>query len=83
MEISFKSKNKLIIIIDANKKNLKSLFKDTFERELKERLVYNESKKSTDLLNKLNYDIQANPRELNLFYIEKQSREIFKKTRSI
>ena len=64
-----------LIIIDANNKNLKLLFKDTFERELKERLVYNESKKSINLLNKLNYSIQANPREVNLFYIEEQRRE--------
>ena len=28
-----------------------------------------------EILNELGYDIQANPREINLFYIEKQSRE--------
>ena len=64
-----------LIIIDANNKNIKTLFKDLIFKEVSEKLIHNESKQSIEILNELGYDIQANPREINLFYIEKQSRE--------
>ena len=37
--------------------------------------VINNSKKSIDKLKDLNYDIQASPRDINLFYIQKDIRE--------
>ena len=64
-----------LVIIDANNKNIKTLFKDLIFKEVSEKLIHNESKQSIEILNELGYDIQANPREINLFYIEKQSRE--------
>ena len=64
-----------LVIIDANNKNIKTLFKDLIFKEVSEKLIHNESKQSIEILNELGYDIQANPREINLFYIEKGSRE--------
>ena len=64
-----------LIIIDPNKKNLKSLFKDILKKELLEKTLYKESKKSTKRLNELNYNLQANPRKINLFYIDDCRRE--------
>ena len=64
-----------LVIIDANNRNLKALFKDIIKREVTEKLIFNESKKSLEILSELNYDIQAYPRELNLFYVEKEKRE--------
>ena len=68
------SKNGLIII-DANNKNLKSLFSDIIKKEINEKVIFNQSKKSMQRLNELNYNIQANPREINLFYIDDGKRE--------
>ena len=64
-----------LIIIDANNKNLKSLFCDIIKKEINEKVIFNQSKKSIQRLNELNYNIQANPREINLFYIEDGKRE--------
>ena len=64
-----------LIIVDANDKKLKSLFKKTLINEVKNGLVINNSKKSIDKLKDLNYEIQASPREINLFYIQKDIRE--------
>ena len=64
-----------LIIIDANNKNLKSLFCDIIKKEINEKVILNQSKKSIQRLNELNYDIQANPREINLFYIDIGKRE--------
>ena len=64
-----------LIIVDANDKKLKSLFKKTLINEVKNGLVINNSKKSIDKLKDLNYEIQASPRDINLFYIQKDIRE--------
>ena len=64
-----------LIIIDANNKNLKSLFRDLIKKELNEKFIFNESKKSIKRLNELKYNLQANPREINLFYIHDKKRE--------
>ena len=64
-----------LIIIDANNKNLKSLFRDLIKKELNEKFIFNKSKKSIKRLNELNYNVQANPREINLFYIHDKKRE--------
>ena len=64
-----------LIIIDANNKNLKSLFCDIIKKEINEKVIFNQSKKSIQRLNELNYNIQANPREINLFYVEDGKRE--------
>ena len=64
-----------LIIIDANNKNLKTLFCDIIKKEINEKVVFNQSKKSIQRLNELNYNIQANPREINLFYIDDGKRE--------
>jgi len=64
-----------LIIIDANNKNLKSLFRDIIKKEIAEKVIFNESKKSIKRLNELNYIVQANPREINLFYIDDKKRK--------
>lgn len=69
-----------LIIIDANNSKLKGLFKQSIIKELTEGLVKNCSEKSIKKLKTLNYKIQAPPRDINLFYVQKNKRERLIKT---
>jgi bacillithiol biosynthesis cysteine-adding enzyme BshC len=69
-----------LIIIDANNSKLKGLFKQSIINELTEGLVKNCSEKSIKKLKTLNYKIQAPPRDINLFYVQKNKRERLIKT---
>jgi bacillithiol biosynthesis cysteine-adding enzyme BshC len=63
-----------LVIIDADESRLKHLFVPYLERELLEKISYNEVMRSNSGLEKL-YSIQVNPREINLFYLKKGLRE--------
>lgn len=62
-----------LIILDADDSKLKRLFIPHIKRELIEQNAF---MKVSDTLKKLTeYDVQLNPREINLFYIEDNLRE--------
>ncbi len=63
-----------LVILDADNKDLKTIFKPYIRKELKEQLCYNTVKKTIDKL-KTNYKIQVNPRAINLFYLKNNLRE--------
>ena len=63
-----------LVILDADNKDLKSLFKPYIHKELEAQLCYNTVSKTIAKL-KPNYKIQVNPREINLFYLKDGLRE--------
>ncbi|MDI9312392.1 MAG: bacillithiol biosynthesis cysteine-adding enzyme BshC [Limnohabitans sp.] len=67
-----------LVIIDGDDKSLKQLFSPVVKKELTEQISY---KSVTETIKDFTYDIQVNPREINLFYIEDHLREriIFEK----
>jgi len=65
-------KNEGLVIIDGDDFDLKKLFIPIIKDELLHQTSY---KKVTDTILNFNYDVQVNPRELNLFYIEDHIRE--------
>ena len=64
-----------LVIIDANKKELKKLFIPILESELLNKTSFKEVTKTIESLSKENYNIQVNPREINLFYLADGIRE--------
>ena len=66
-------KNEGLVIIDGDAKELKKLFVPYVKRELVEQTSFH---KVNEILPKLEaYNIQVNPREINLFYIQNELRE--------
>ncbi|MCH4830483.1 MULTISPECIES: bacillithiol biosynthesis cysteine-adding enzyme BshC [Flavobacterium] len=61
-----------LVILDGDDKELKQLLIPVIKEELLQQTSY---KKVTETLSKLSYDIQVNPREINLFYMEDHLRE--------
>ena len=66
--------DKGLVILDGDDKSLKQLFIPFIKEELQHKTSYNKVSETNSLLEK-NYDIQVNPREINLFYIEDKLRE--------
>ncbi|MBC7493641.1 MAG: bacillithiol biosynthesis cysteine-adding enzyme BshC, partial [Flavobacterium sp.] len=66
-------KNDGLVIIDADSKPLKKLFIPYFKQELLQQSSYITVTETNNQL--INYSIQVNPREINLFYIENNLRE--------
>lgn len=67
-----------LVILDADDASLKQLFTPYIEKELFENSCSNAVAKTNEAINNLkekNYKLQVNPREINLFYLEKNSRE--------
>ncbi|MFK7050214.1 MULTISPECIES: bacillithiol biosynthesis cysteine-adding enzyme BshC [Flavobacterium] len=67
-----------LVILDGDDGTLKQLFIPAVKEELLQQTAY---KKVTETLSSFSYDIQVNPRTINLFYIEEDLREriIFEK----
>ena len=63
-----------LVILDANDKALKASFKAFFSKEIKEKLIFKSVTKTNSSLKQLGYKTAINPRELNLFYLDKNSR---------
>lgn len=63
-----------LVIIDANNKALKKEFIPIVKDELLNQTSFKSVSKTNELLAKA-YDIQVNPREINLFYINQNIRE--------
>lgn len=66
-------KEKGLVILDGDDKNLKQLFVPYAKKELINQTSREEVLKTNELLSA--YKIQVNPREINLFYIEDNLRE--------
>ncbi len=66
-------KEKGLVILDGDNKNLKQLFVPFAKEELVNQTSSEEVLKTNELLTE--YKIQVNPREINLFYIEDKLRE--------
>src|SRR5690606_30388230 len=62
-----------LVILDADSAELKRIFIPYMQRELIHQIAYNSVTTSIERLQ--NYNIQVNPREINLFYIEDHIRE--------
>lgn len=60
-----------LVIVDANNEQLKQQFVPYMEKELLEQLTHKMVSNTNGSLSK----IQVNPREINLFYLQKESRE--------
>ncbi|TXG35638.1 bacillithiol biosynthesis cysteine-adding enzyme BshC [Seonamhaeicola maritimus] len=63
-----------LVIIDGNDKELKRLFVPFIENELVHQTSFNEISKTNSNLSQ-SYNIQVNPREINLFYLNENLRE--------
>ncbi len=63
-----------LVILDANNSDLKREFSPYIKTELTKQVAYKEVGKTIKSLEN-NYKIQVNPREINLFYIQKNLRE--------
>ncbi len=61
-----------LVIIDANSKPLKKLFKPYVKQELLQQITH---QKVTETILNFPYKVQVNPRAINLFYIKKGLRE--------
>lgn len=68
-----------IVVLDGNDQELKSLFKEEFAGDCFENKSYQYATATIEELKKLNYNIQVNPREINVFYKEKNIRERIEK----
>lgn len=68
-----------LVILDGNDKELKSLFKEEFKKDVFEQASFSAVNQSIEELKK-HYSIQVNPREINVFYKEKQVRERLEKS---
>ena len=64
-----------LVIIDADDKALKRLFVPYIKRELLEQTAYNQVEETNKILKDLDYKIQVNPREINLFYLSDHLRD--------
>lgn len=64
-----------LIIIDGDDKALKSLFRPIANKECKENIVLNNVSKVDEELKKLSFHSQVHAREINLFTLEKESRD--------
>jgi bacillithiol biosynthesis cysteine-adding enzyme BshC len=63
-----------LVIIDGDDKALKSLFKNAILEELISQKAFQNTKETISKLSEL-YNVQANPREINLFYLNDGIRE--------
>jgi bacillithiol biosynthesis cysteine-adding enzyme BshC len=64
-----------LVIIDADNAKLKKLFVPVMKDELLHQVSFEKTKAAISTLEKMNYEIQVNPREINLFYMQEHSRE--------
>ena len=63
-----------LIVIDADDAELKSLFVPILKKEIEEQASFDQVKKSSAALVNAGYKAQVEPREINVFYLEKNKR---------
>ncbi|MGB7784801.1 MAG: bacillithiol biosynthesis cysteine-adding enzyme BshC [Salinimicrobium sp.] len=64
-----------LVILDANSRSLKKFFVPYVKQELLEKQSFNTTTPVAEALEKEGYPVQVNPREINLFYLDKGLRE--------
>lgn len=64
-----------LVILDSNNRELKQFFVPYMKDELLNKACFEHSQFQTKQLEKEGYGVQVNPREINLFYLEKGLRE--------
>jgi bacillithiol biosynthesis cysteine-adding enzyme BshC len=64
-----------IVIIDADEKELKKEFVPVFIKEIEEEFVLSAVNESSEILIKQGLKAQVTPREINIFYLQENSRE--------
>ncbi|WP_298286564.1 bacillithiol biosynthesis cysteine-adding enzyme BshC [uncultured Lutibacter sp.] len=64
-----------LVIIDGDDKLLKKQFSPLFKEELLQKTSYKKVTQSSKKLESIGYNIQVNPREINLFYLKDDIRE--------
>ena len=68
-------KDEGLVIIDAHQKELKELFIPYAKNELLAQNSHKTTTTTAEKLNELGYNVQVNPREINLFYLNQGLRE--------
>ncbi|MCW2464630.1 bacillithiol biosynthesis cysteine-adding enzyme BshC [Elizabethkingia anophelis] len=68
-----------LLILNGDDKKLKALAAPVFRKELLENSLYENSKETVDVLVNQYGKVQANPREINLFYLRDESRDRIEK----
>lgn len=71
-----------VVVLDGDDAHLKSLVVPHFRKELLEGLGETYVSKTIEALEKLDYKIQVNPRDVNLFYLKENYRERITRTES-
>ncbi len=64
-----------LVILEPNHEKLKACFKNQIRTELLEQITYKEVSQTSENLKSQNYHEQVTPREINLFYKDKNLRE--------
>ena len=64
-----------LIVLDADSKELKTVFRPTLELEIKQQFVYNAVVNTNNSISKEGYYPKINPRKLNLFYFNNGNRK--------
>lgn len=64
-----------LVIVDGDQRALKTEFVATMQKELEHQFSYHAVQKTNEVLQKESYKLQVNAREINLFYLQEQSRE--------
>lgn len=67
--------HKGIVVIDADNKSLKKCMQPIFISEIENQLSHKKVSETNRNLVDLNYKVQVNPREINLFYLDNNLRE--------
>jgi len=64
-----------LVIVDADDRDLKSLFAPYVKKELTEQTSFTKVSETNEKINSLGFNVQVNPREINLFYLKEDLRE--------
>ena len=64
-----------LVILDADDKALKSAFKNSIHNELEHQYLEKKVTETSKKLAEKGYKVQVNPREINLFYFDKEQRK--------
>ena len=71
-----------LLIIDGNDTDLKNLFKDYFKNEVENQVIFKEVEKTVKEFPD-DYKVQVNAREVNIFYLEENSRKLIEHNQAV
>jgi bacillithiol biosynthesis cysteine-adding enzyme BshC len=64
-----------LVVLDADDARLKTMFSKHIKNDLQYHTAFRQTEKQADKLSDLGYNVQVNPREINLFYMYEGIRE--------